>query len=449
MLFTKKYFFYVLLFFHIPYVQSASEPTDLDISLDEYIKTFNFSAVERQSDFKPALIKLGSKLYGDMRLSLTGDKSCFTCHLDFLNSGDDLPLSLGVGTTYTQGPSGIYQNTARTTKRNATNLYNKGHIEFKTLFADGRVNYQNKKWTTPDSLLNNSSPLYKDILAVLNSSMSAQALFPMVDPIEMKGEDHEYLSNLEVWDKITQSLVSDPNLKRYFTEAYPQEKINIAHIGNALAHFQKYYFQVTETNWDKYLRGDQSAMTDQEKRGAILFAGKAKCANCHNGKHLTNFQFENTAIPGVSQDSNTLDQGRFDFTGKKSDRFKTIVSPLRNIGKTKPYFTSGIVLTLKDVIHHYNDPINFYLNYTPLAINSDYIDNFEIFTRYFIRTGTLVTRTEQLKTISNKMPLKLHLTEDEMKDLESFLSESLTEKEDIIPADLLKHVKKESWRLPL
>ncbi len=227
----------------------------LDRELSEYISEFNYKPVERLKDFKPELIRLGSKLFGDLRLSLSGDKSCFACHLSILGSGDNLPLALGVGTLYAGMPSGIFQNTASVTKRHTRPLYNKGHKEFNSLFTDGRVHKTTQGWKTPDEGFNNNEVSYQDIVKTIDSTLAVQALFPMVDLIEMRGEENQTLTNLEVWEKITFTLVNDPNLKRYFKEAFGNNKINIGHIANAIAHFEKYFFQVTETKWDKYLRG--------------------------------------------------------------------------------------------------------------------------------------------------------------------------------------------------
>lgn len=438
-------------------VGPSQAEAELDRQLQTFIPQFGFEAVERIEDFDPDLLELGSLLFGDTRLSMTGDKSCFACHVNFLATGDNFPLALGVEAKYGVGPSNVIQGYAKVTKRHTLPLFNKGHKEFTHLFADGRVSYDSRRgqWVTPDPGLNQAAPGYEAIAKTLSSPLAAQALFPMVDVIEMRGESHQGLSNLQVWDRITQSIVADPKYRDYFDRLFPGQTINIGHIGNALAEVEKTVFQVTTTRWDKYLRGDLEAMTEQQKRGAVLFAGKAKCATCHNGKHLTNFSFQNMLIPAISQTSLHVDKGRFDFTGRPGDEYRFMVPPLRNIGifdndfnLSAPYFHNGSALTLREVLNHYNDPIGAFILYTPEKLNETYVDRFQIFQKEFVRVGTEDDRRQQLASRSPGLDVQLRLTEDELDDLEEFLKNALVETEKETTPQMDRHTLKDTWKLP-
>jgi cytochrome c peroxidase len=67
------------------------------------------------------------------------------------------------------------------------------------------------------------------------------------------------------------------------------KKINIGHLGEALAAFQAQAFAFSDTPYDRYLKGELEALTPVQKQGMDAFFGKGKCGECHNGQHLSNF----------------------------------------------------------------------------------------------------------------------------------------------------------------
>ena len=78
-------------------------------------------------------------------------------------------------------------------------------------------------------------------------------------------------------------------------------------------------------------------MSDQEKRGAIVFSSKARCSRCHHSKHLTNFAFQNIGVPQIeSREHKGIDIGRYEVTGQNFSKFSFATQPLRNVAKTAP-----------------------------------------------------------------------------------------------------------------
>ena len=74
-------------------------------------------------------------------------------------------------------------------------------------------------------------------------------------------------------------------IRELIKAAYPDalfEDITIAHIANAIAHFEELAFATRSTAWDQYLDGDIQAINDDAKKGALIFYGKGKCASCHS-----------------------------------------------------------------------------------------------------------------------------------------------------------------------
>jgi cytochrome c peroxidase len=134
---------------------------------------------------------------------------------------------------------------------------------------------------------------------------------------------------------------------------------------------------------DRYIGGDQAALSPAAKRGLRLFLGKAACVDCHSGPTFSDQRFHNTGVPQIGANLPKTDNGRFDdlartlsntwnSVGKYSDDraagmakladmvvtddlkglFRT--STLRQIDKTGPYMHSGTLTTLEDVVQFYN-----------------------------------------------------------------------------------------------
>ena len=400
--------------------------SDLDDQLNRYIDQFRYAPVKRLKNSEPAKYRLGKKLFFDKRLSLTNEISCSTCHDPQYASSDSLPFSIGTG-----GEGlGIKrkQGHASITRRSSPSLYNKGHSDFNKMFWDGRVFYSDSgggRFYTPEPGLNGMNPKFTDLTKVLDSALAAQALFPMTDGIEMRGSST--LSNREVWATVSTKIKNLPEYRELLELSFKTsaDKINIAHIANALAYYQSRFFQATNTNWDKYLRGNKQAMSDSEKRGAIIFTTKAKCARCHHGKFLTNFAFQNVGIPQIeSSDHSGADLGRSDISKQNYDKFSFATQPLRNISKTAPYFHNGAYQTLEDVIDHYANTQDSIYFYDIKNLNNYFRFNFS--QRFWtLKDPEVLKIVEQY--LNPQVRRGFSLSSQEREDLLLFLKLSLTE----------------------
>ena len=87
--------------------------------------------------------------------------------------------------------------------------------------------------------------------------------------------------------------MADPEYKQIFEELYPGQEINIGHIGEAIAEFQRAAFFYADTLYDSYLKGDLTALNEIQKIGMDVFFGKGKCGECHNGAFPSNFEYNN------------------------------------------------------------------------------------------------------------------------------------------------------------
>ena len=173
------------------------------------------------------------------------------------------------------------------------------------------------------------------------ADLQAQADGPVNNPIEMASN----------WQEVTEKLNQDQDFTQAFLAAYPDgyNKNNFTH---AIAEFEKTL--LTPSAYDRFLRGDQNALTDAQKRGLMAFK-QAGCANCHCGEALGGRSFEIMGLRGdyyAERGKGTAkpDFGRFNVTGKEEDRFRLKVPVLRNVALTHPYFHDGTVNDLEKAV---------------------------------------------------------------------------------------------------
>ncbi|MEH0871019.1 cytochrome-c peroxidase [Serratia liquefaciens] len=240
-------------------------------------------------------VALGFRLYHDPRLSGDSTLSCAHCHS--LNTGgvDGRKTSIGVGGAV--GPI------------NAPTVFNS--VFNSEQFWDGRA-----------------------------PTLQVQAGGPPLNPIEMASKS---------WEEIIGKLDKDPVLTRDFVAAYPQG-LSGDTITDAIAEFEKTLI-TPDSPFDNWLRGDDKAMTMQQKHGYQLFKDN-KCATCHGGTILGGRSFEPL---GLKRDFNfgeitAADIGRMNVTSEARDRLRQKVPGLRNVALTAPYFHRGDVATLDEAV---------------------------------------------------------------------------------------------------
>jgi len=361
----------LIFFFFYSLVLAAQENPlpDIDSRLEKVIRINRLKALKKAHQAPRELSRLGSMLFHEVELSGTRDINCASCHHPRFGTADAQAFSIG------QGGSGLgtsrIQRSGGLTRRHSPHLLNLGYPEITHMFWDGRVarNPQTGAFTTPEPALNGANPTRADITSVLKSSLSAQTIFPIANALEMRGEFGNDVAdaqgNLGAWDAVMKRLLFGPKGNEYleqFRKAYPKNSrpgvFNIGHVGEALGSFLRTAFNVIDTPYDRYLNGDKTAMTNSEKKGLEVFAGRGKCIKCHNGDHLSNFEFKTVGTPQLTpaEYPAPFDRGRFEVTQKKSDLFKFKTPALRNLSITAPYMHNGVFNSLEKVIEHYDNP---------------------------------------------------------------------------------------------
>lgn len=383
-----------------------------------------------------ALFTLGQALFHDKILSGNQNVACSTCHSAVRGTVDGVALNIGEGGRG-NGTARVVSDDLRgilhLVQRNAPDVFNRGYASFDTYFHDGRLQGGGhlQAMRTPSNVT---------LPEGVDNMLAAQALFPPVSPVEMAGQAGEnavadatlsgklFNQNSSVWGLLVRRLQHNPIYVELFSTAYADvqhaDEIKAHHVVNAIAYFQAIAFESIDSRFDRYLSGDETALTAQELKGMTLFLGKANCSSCHSGIFFTDHAFHNIGVPAMASghdDGKTQyqDWGRGTVTGALADRFAFRTPSLRNVQLTAPYGHNGIFPNLKTIIAYHADPRSVLQNLRFEDVIFPNIDR-KSYTGLFFDLGH---RETILKTANASVP---PLTEDNINALVAFLH-SLTE----------------------
>jgi len=242
-------------------------------------------------------VELGKMLFFEPRLSASHLISCNTCHNVGMGGHDYLPTSIGHG--WHKGP------------RNAPTVFNA--VFNAAQFWDGRA-----------------------------ADLAEQAKGPVQAGVEMNSTP----------ERVVDTLKSMPEYVSRFQAAFPgqDDPVSFDNMATAIEAFEATLI-TPNARFDKYLRGDDKALNQQEKEGLALFMDKG-CAACHGGVNFGGqdyFPFGLVTKPDADI-LPTGDKGRFAVTETASDQYVFRAAPLRNIELTAPYFHSGAVWSLEEAV---------------------------------------------------------------------------------------------------
>lgn len=259
----------------------------------------------------PAKVALGQKLFTDPSLSLTGTRSCQTCHQP------DKAFTDGLVRNTVLGGTGMLP-------RNTPTLINAALQPAQ--FYDMRV-----------------------------ATLEDQSRTVVQNNSEMHGDMK--LSVLRLWQ--------DSTYRHLFASAFPRKDragIDTLEVMNAIGSYVRSLVALN-SRFDTYMRGDQSALSPSEVNGFNIFMGKARCATCHymplfNGAFPPRFVKVDAEIIGVPQitEGKALDSdpGRYAIVRDSSFRHAFKTSTIRNAARTAPYMHNGVYKTLGQVIDFYD-----------------------------------------------------------------------------------------------
>jgi cytochrome c peroxidase len=358
---------------------TTAAPGAVDAGLRQAMAAAGVAALPAEPAQDADKVALGEALFFDKLLSGNKDVACATCHAPELGSGDGLSLAIGTGFTGTgvdrqPGPGRSF------VARNAPSLFQRAGVD--RMFWDGRVQRVGAGFDTPAG---------ESLPAGLDSALAAQAMFPVSSPTEMRGnagdlattgESNELAALSETdfqghWSGLMARILAIPAYREMFARAFPEvpaDRLGFQHAANAIASFEVDRFGGLDSPFDRYVGGDDSALSDEQKQGALLFYGRARCSRCHSGPLLSDMNFHNIAAPQLGPGDAfqpPLDLGRFNTTGDPNDRFRFRTAILRNVAQTGPWMHSGAYTTLAAVVRHYRNPRESLRNYDATQLRAD------------------------------------------------------------------------------
>jgi cytochrome c peroxidase len=242
----------------------------------------------------PAKVELGKTLFFDPRLSKDNTLACASCHVPSLGFSNGQPVAKGID--------------ARLGTRNVPSLYN---VAYRThLFWDGRA-----------------------------GSLEQQVLEPIQNPIEMGSDLKQLVSELS----------AVPGYVSAFRAAFGTG-VSADGIAQAIAAFERTILS-NNSPWDRFMAGDDSALSESAQRGIRIYNERAKCVTCHHGPNFTDNQFHALGLP--KKDGLPDDPGRYAVT-LNDDDMETFRTPsLRQVADSAPYMHNGMFATLEEVLDFY------------------------------------------------------------------------------------------------
>lgn len=259
----------------------------------------DLAEMQKVRPFTEEQVKLGQQLWYETRLSKGNTVSCNSCHNLATAGVDNMPTSAG--------------HKSQFGARNPPTALNAALLG--SQFWDGRA-----------------------------ADVEEQAGGPLLNPVEM--------ANATEADAAAK-IAGIPEYQEKFKAAFPEDgAVSFKNITTALGAFERTL--LTPTRWDDYLKGNVSALSEQERKGVRAFMDNG-CIACHNGVNLGGTMFQKFGLVDGPYwkhiDDPKHDKGRADVTKKAEDEFFFRVPGLRNVERTYPYFHNGSVWELDKAVN--------------------------------------------------------------------------------------------------
>jgi len=283
-------------------------------------------SVKAPPDNPPSTDKatLGKLLFWDPILSGNKDVACASCHHPEFGYTDHRDLSIGVnGVGLGEDRRFASPNTIPFVKRNSQTLLN---VAFNGIDKAGAYDPAR-------------APMFWDMRV---ESLESQALEPIKAFEEMRGNSYEADKAV---DAIVARLKAIPEYRSLFAKAFGStNSITAGNLAKALATFERTLL-ANNSPFDRYMRGDQTAMTAAQIAGMQRFE-RTGCTNCHNGPMLSDYK---PHVLGVPDNEKLQESDR----GVKDDPYAFRTASLRNLTYTAPYMHNGAFQTLGEVVRFY------------------------------------------------------------------------------------------------
>jgi cytochrome c peroxidase len=356
---------------------------ELSAALARHGFTGNIEARLRQKLNRPIDEKradLGRLLWFDIIGGLNDDNTCGGCHSPTNGFGDTQPMAIGIDNNLVVGPNRTGpRNQRRTPIAANTALYPRlmWNSRFDALSGDPFNNSAGFQFPPPEGMS----------LSYLPHLLVAQAFIPPTERVEAAGFTFPGNSN-DIRNEVIRRLNANHEYRRLFGKAFREIErgapITYDHFGKAIAEFE-FTLVFANAPLDRFARGQKHALTEGQKRGALLFFGEARCVQCHQTAGESNEMFSDfrqhvigvpQVVPSVGNvvfdgPGQNEDFGLEQVTGNEADRYMFRTAPLRNAAVMPAFMHNGAFVQLEDAIRHHLNPYTSARTYTPSALPPD------------------------------------------------------------------------------
>ena len=334
--------------------------------------------LQRRLDHR--LADLGRMLWFDTITGLNDDNTCGGCHSPLRGFGDTQSIAIGIDNNGIVGPG----RTGPRNQRRSPMVLNAAfypalmwNSRFAAVSGDPFDNRLGFHFPPPEG----------QSLSHLPHLLVAQGFIPPTERVEVAGFTFPG-DNDAIRHEVLRRLNDIEAYRRLFSRTFPEirdgQPITFEMFGRAIAEFE-FTLVFADAPIDKFARGDYAAMTASQKRGALLFFGRAGCVGCHAVAGASNEMFSDfqTHVLGVPQvvpmRSNMVfdgpgadeDFGLEQVTGSPADRYKFRTSPLRNVALQPTFCHNGAFVSLDAAIRHHLDVRASLETYSSDALDDD------------------------------------------------------------------------------
>lgn len=322
----------------------------------------------------PQLAETGRLLWFDTITGLNDDNSCAGCHSPTAGFGDTQSIAIGIDNNGIVGPHRAGPRNLRRSPMVINTAFYPNlmwNSRFRALSGDPFDNRTGWLFPPPEELSLSDQP----------HLLVAQAFIPPTERTEVAGFEFQG-DNDAIRDEVLNRLNSIPAYRKLFGKVFPEVRagapITFEMFGLAIAEFE---FTLTFANApiDRFARGQRNVLSEDEKMGALLFFGEARCSLCHSvagasNEMFSDFQEHVIGVPQIAPlltnnafdgDGANEDFGREQVTGDPQDRYKFRTSPLRNVAVQPTFMHNGAFTNLEDAVRHHLNVVASARAYTP------------------------------------------------------------------------------------
>jgi len=413
-----------------PQTSAAADHDPLDQELAARLRQLGFTGqIESTLELRIGhridnqLADLGRLLFFDTVGGLNDDNNCSGCHSPTNGFGDTQSIAIGVDNNGVVGPNRAGPRNQRRTPMAANTAFFPNlmwNSRFASLSNNPFDNSAGFLFPQPEGLT----------LSYLPHLLVAQAFIPPTERVEVAGFSFPG-DSFDIRTEVLRRINDVAEYRKRFGKIFPAVRaggpITFDMFGLAIAEFE-FTLVFADAPVDRFARGQKNALTEEQKKGALLFFGAARCVECHKVSGESNEMFSDFSqhvigVPQIAPISGNVtfdgagqneDFGLEQITGTSNDRYKFRTSPIRNVSLQPAFFHNGAFTKLEDAVRHHLDVFTSAETYSPASAGID-----------ADLTAPMGPIAPVLARIDPILAMPINLTVDEFRQLVDFVRNGL------------------------